>query len=123
MKGGVNMTDGAEGGELHVLDAQNNASVDLLAKGKDGISISDRGGESALLVGDHLSFSDAQKNLPAVLYGGHDGPFLNLEDAQGFNIQLGVSKTIAKTTGQHLTSSAASLRMFSDKGDLLWSAP
>ncbi|HSZ19188.1 MAG TPA: hypothetical protein VK770_05315 [Candidatus Acidoferrum sp.] len=123
MKGGVNMTDGAEGGELHVNDGQGNAGVDILAKGKDGISISDRERESVLLVGDHLSFSDSQKNLPAVLYGGHDGPFLNLADAQGFNIQLGVSKTITKTTGQHLASSAASLRMFSDKGDLLWSAP
>lgn len=123
LKGGVNLTDGAEGGELHVKDAQDNASVDILAKGKDSVSIVDREGRSVLLIGDHLSFSDSQKNLPAVLYGGNDGPFLNLADAKGFNVQLGVSKTIAKTTGQHLTSSAASLRMFDDKGDLLWSAP
>jgi hypothetical protein len=123
LKGGVDLTDGAEGGELHVKDAQHNASVDILANGRDGVSVVDRDGRSVLLVGDHLSFGDSQKKLPAVLYGGKDGPFLNLEDAQGFNVQLGVSKTITTTTGQHRTSSAASLRMFDDKGEILWSAP
>ena len=122
LKGGVNLTDGTEGGELHVKDAQHNASVDILANGRDGVSILDRDGRSVLLVGDHLSFGDSQQNLPAVLYGGKDGPFLNLEDAQGFNVQLGVSKTVT-TTGQHRTSNAASLRMFNDKGEILWSAP
>jgi len=122
LKGGVNLTDGTEGGELHVKDAQHNASVDILANGSDGVSIVDRDGRSVLLVGDHLSFGDSQQNLPAVLYGGKDGPFLNLGDAQGFNVQLGVSKTVT-TTGQHRTSSAASLRMFNDKGEILWSAP
>jgi hypothetical protein len=122
LKGGVNLTDGTEGGELHVKDAQHNASVDILANGRDGVSIVDRDGRSVLLVGDHLSFGDSQQNLPAVLYGGKDGPFLNLGDAQGFNVQLGVSKTVT-TTGQHRTSSAASLRMFNDKGEILWSAP
>jgi hypothetical protein len=122
LKGGVNLTDGTEGGELHVKDAQHNASVDILANGSDGVSILDRDGRSVLLVGDHLSFGDSQQNLPAVLYGGKDGPFLNLGDAQGFNVQLGVSKTVT-TTGQHRTSSAASLRMFNDKGEILWSAP
>ena len=122
LKGGVNLTDGTEGGELHVKDAQHNASVDILANGRDGVSIVDRDGRSVLLVGDHLSFGDSQQNLPAVLYGGKDGPFLNLGDAQGFNVLLGVSKTVT-TTGQHRTSSAASLRMFNDKGEILWSAP
>jgi len=122
LKGGVNLTDGTEGGELQVKDAQHNASVDILANGRDGVSIVDRDGQSVLLVGDHLSFGDSQQNLPAVLYGGKDGPFLNLQDAQGFNVQLGVSKTIT-TTGQHRTSSAASLRMFNDKGEILWWAP
>jgi hypothetical protein len=123
LKGGVNLSDGAEGGEVHVNDAQGDASVALFARGQDGVSVKDRAGRSVLLVGDHVSFGDTQNNFPAVLYGGKDGPFLNLEDAQGFNIQLGVSKTITKTTGQHRTSSAASLRMFNDKGDVLWSAP
>jgi len=123
LKGGVNLTDSTEGGELHVNDAQGNAGVAILTKGKDGVSVMDREGRSVLLVGDHLSFGDSQNNFPAVLYGGNDGPFLNLEDAKGFNVQLGVSKTITKTTGQRRTSSAASLRMFNDKGDLLWSAP
>jgi len=121
-KGGVNLTDGAEGGQLQIKDAQNNASVQILANGRDGVSVLDREGRSALLLGDHLSFGDTQQNFPAVLYGGKEGPFLNLQDAQGFNVQLGVSKTIT-TSGQRRTSSAASLRMFNDKGEIVWWAP
>jgi hypothetical protein len=97
--------------------------VALSTKGKTGVTVRDREGRSALLANDHLSFGDPQNNFPVVLYAGKDGPFFNLQDAQGFNVQMGVSRTITKTTGKRLTSSAASLRMFSDKGDLLWSAP
>jgi hypothetical protein len=121
-KGGVNLTDGAEGGQLQIKDAQNNASVQILANGRDGVSVLDREGRSALLLGDHLSFGDTQQNFPAVLYGGKEGPFLNLQDAQGFNVQLGVSKTIT-TSGQRRTSTAASIRMFNDKGEIVWWAP
>jgi hypothetical protein len=123
LKGGVRLTDGPDGGEVHVNDAQNGAGVALVTNGRDGVTVRNRFGWSGLFVGDHLSFDDSQNNFPAVLYAGKDGPFLNLQDAQGFNVQIGVSKTITKGTGQRRTSSAASLRMFNDKGDLLWSAP
>ncbi len=123
LKSAINLTGTAEGGEVYVNDAQGAAGVALLTKEKDGMSIKDREGRTVLLLGDHLSFGDSQNNLPAVLYGGKDGPFLNLADAQGFSVQLGVSKTIAKATGQRLTSKAASLRMFDDKGNIIWSAP
>jgi hypothetical protein len=119
----VSMTSSADGGELDVNDAQAGASVGLSTKGKPGVTVRDREGRSALLANDHLSFGDPQNNFPVVLYAGKDGPFFNLQDAQGFNVQMGVSRTITKTTGKRLTSSAASLRMFNDKGDLLWSAP
>jgi hypothetical protein len=119
----VSMTSSADGGELNVNDAQAGASVALSTKGKTSVTVRDREGRSALLANDHLSFGDPQNNFPVVLYAGKDGPFFNLQDAQGFNVQLGVSRTITKTTGKRLTSSAASLRMFNDKGDLLWSAP
>ena len=119
----VSMMSSADGGELDVNDAQAGASVALSAKGKIGVTVRDREGRSALLANDHLSFGDPQNNFPVVLYAGKDGPFFNLQDAQGFNVQMGVSRTITKTTGKRLTSSAASLRMFNDKGDLLWSAP
>jgi hypothetical protein len=123
VNGGVNLADGAEGGELHVKDAKGNAGVNLLAKGNEALSLVDREGRSVLLVGDHLSFGDSQQSLRAVLYGGKDGPYLNLSDAQGFNVQLGVSKTIVKTTGKQLTSSVATLRMFDADGNIIWSAP
>jgi hypothetical protein len=42
--------------------------------------------------------------------------FSTLKALERLVFRLGVSKTIAKTTGQHITSSAASLRMFDDKG-------
>jgi hypothetical protein len=119
----VSLTSGADGGELDVNDAQTGASVALSTNGKTGVTVRDREGRSALLANDHLSFGDPQNNFPVVLYAGKDGPFFNLQDAQGFNVQMGVSRTITKTTGKRLTSSAATLRMFNDKGDLLWSAP
>jgi hypothetical protein len=119
----VNLTSGADGGELQVNDAQASGVVALSTRNKPGVSVKDRDGRSALLASDHLSFGDPQNNFPVVLYAGKDGPFFNLQDAQGFNVQMGVSRTITNTTGKRLTSTAAALRMFSDKGDLLWSAP
>ena len=125
LKGGVNLTDGAEGGSLYVNDTQGGAGVFIIAggKNKNGLAVMNREGRQALLLGDSISLGHAQDNTSAVLYNGKDGPYLNLGDAQGFNVQLGVSKTIAKTTGQQHTSSAASLQMFNAKGDVLWSAP
>jgi hypothetical protein len=119
---GVSLSDSAEGGELYVNDAQGDAGVSVIAKqGKDGVSVQNGQGALALLNGDNLSLGDEKS--PAVLSGGKDGPYLNLSDAQGFNVQLGVSKTVSKTTGQQHTSSAASLQMFNGKGDVIWSAP
>jgi hypothetical protein len=119
---GVSLTDSAEGGELYVNDAQGDAEVSIMAKqGKDFVSVQNGQGASALLNGDSLSLGDEKS--PAVLSGGKDGPYLNLSDAQGFNVQLGVSKTVSKTTGRQQTSSAASLQMFNGKGEVIWSAP
>ncbi len=114
---GISLADSKAGGELYVNDPQGDAGVSIMAKqGQDGVSVQSGQGALALLKGDYLSLGDEKS--PAVLSGGKDGP-----DAQGFNVQLGVSETVSKTTGQQRTSSAASLQMFNGKGDIIWSAP
>jgi hypothetical protein len=93
----------------------------LLAKGKDGLFVNDPDGNSTLLSGDRLLMGGSRTHV--TLFGGKDGPYLNLNDAQGYQLQLGVSETISKVVGEQHTSSAASLHMFDSKGAVIWSAP
>jgi hypothetical protein len=118
---GVNLSDSKDGGQIYVNDAQGDAGVAILAKGKDGLFVNDRDGNSTLLSGDSLVMGGSR--TPVTLFGGNNGPYLNLTDAQGYQVQLGVSETISKVVGEQHTSSAASLHMFDSKGTVIWSAP
>jgi hypothetical protein len=51
------------------------------------------------------------------------GPSMELLDAARFSTEIGVSKTQVPATGEHRTSSAASIVMWGSDQKMIWSAP
>ena len=52
-----------------------------------------------------------------------DGAALRLSDSRGFSTTIGSADLVTPSTGETHQTSAASIRMSNDKGNVIWAAP
>lgn len=92
------------------------------------LGLDDATGQERVHIGfvDHspeLSLYDANGNERANLSSSSDGVSLELSDPQGFKTSIGNTGLMTPSTGETHQTSAASIRMFNDKGNVIWAAP
>lgn len=96
------------------------------------IFVSDAKGGTRLMVTEHrgvpsLSLYGTNNPIPgvSVVADTSGRPSVELDDAEGFSMQLGSTSTVKTTTGEKRETSAASITMFGndEKHRVIWQAP
>lgn len=114
----------AAGPTFAIYDAQGNSNTILSDSGlslsspnKAGLLLQASPGGPQLILAD----PDAKRSIGLDLTA--DGPSVTLDDANGFETQIGVSNLESPTTGETSKTSAASIKLFGKDRKVLWSAP
>ncbi len=128
-------------GSMSIEDSEN--AVNAMATGGPHISL-DSGNSGGLSLGkdedrfqiDLFNCQPSKKRLDSgkeitlcnptpqmVLSISPDGPSIRMDDRNGFEAHIGRSELIQPKTGKHSVTSAASMLLFDDHKNVLWSAP
>jgi len=112
-----NLTLYGENGEARVVLSVTSLASSLQFYGSHGnLTIGNLGEDTPTLA---LSSGDNKARILA----GHDGPWLDLVDANGFSANLGRTALVTTSTGEQHHTSAASLVLLGKDGKVVWSAP
>jgi hypothetical protein len=90
-----------------------------VSSGTQGLDLSADKGEASLSL---LSKSGNDSNQ-VTLAATQDVAYVHVEDKSKFRTNIGTQDLIAPSTGEKHRTSAAAIKMFNDKGSLIWSAP
>jgi hypothetical protein len=71
--------------------------------------------------GPHLVVMESERGIGSVAFLASDA--LKISDEKGFSSTLGVSRTVTTRTGEEHQTSAASLTLFNEKGNVIWQSP
>jgi hypothetical protein len=123
------LSAGSLGPVLSLYDSPGKQEMSLgFATGMPGMVLTDANGQMRALLaastdGANLDLYDEHGDPRASFSYETDHSKLVLSDAHGFSTAIGNVDLVTPSTGESRQTSAASLRMFNDKGDVIWAAP
>ncbi len=89
----------------------------------DVIQLSDKEGNTALLMPGFITVQSKAKSIVFISSMQDDGPSVRVVDKEGFQTWVGATALVTPKTGAQQQTSAASVILFGKDKKVLWSAP